>query len=167
MLRAVWVPLLITAVSVAASAEGDEGSDDVAPPRPHPAAAVADIHESVQGEWVLYRDTPKGRFMTIKDHRGDHTVVTTYDPENRPVTSHRSDYRIDATGSVPVFRYRNKVVLIGPNAGEKDDSDSAYVFRIHGDTFYEVHGLLPDDQGKPTLIIWERLHDNPIPKTRL
>jgi hypothetical protein len=124
------------------------------------------LAEQIRGEWVLYRDTPNGRYMTIKEHLGERTVVTTYDPENRPVLSHRSEYRVDAGGSVPIFQYRNKVVLVGPNAGATDESESAYIFRVEGDRFYEVHGMLPGDTGKPSLVVWERLKGNPIPKPK-
>jgi CHASE2 domain-containing sensor protein len=122
--------------------------------------------EQIRGEWVRYHDTPNGRYMTIKAHLADHTVVTTYDPNHKPVQSHRSEYRVDVSGDVPIFRYRNKVVLIGKNAGAKDERESAYLLRIDGDRFFEVHGMLPGDKGDPSLIVWERLKDNPIPKPK-
>jgi hypothetical protein len=122
------------------------------------------VAEQIKGEWVLYRNTPNGRFMTIKEHLGDQSVVTTYDPNNKPIQSHRSDYRIDASAAVSIFRYRNKVVLIGPNAGAKEERESAYIFRIDGDRFFEVHGMLTGDKVDPSLIVWERLKNNPIPK---
>jgi len=122
------------------------------------------LAEQIRGDWVIYRDTPNGRYMTIKEHLSDHSVVTTYDPNQNAVQSHRSEYRIDESGTVPVFRYKNKVVLIGPNAGEKTESESAYIFRVEGDRFFEVHGMLPGDNGKPSLISWERLRSNPIRK---
>lgn len=121
--------------------------------------AALGLQEKIKGEWVLYRETPNGRYMTIKEHRGDHTVVTTYDPNKNPIHSHRSEYSIDTSGSVPVFRYRNKVVLLGPNADAKDEHESAYILRIEGDRFYEVHGMLPGDRGTPSMIIWERLKE--------
>lgn len=124
------------------------------------------VAEQIRGEWVRYRDTPNGRYMTIKAHLADHTVVTTYDPNHKPVEAHRSEYRVDDTADVPVFRYRNKVVLIGLNAGAKDVRESAYLLRIDGDRFYEVHGMLPGDKGEPSLIVWERLKNNPIPKPK-
>ncbi len=124
------------------------------------------LAEQIRGEWVCYRDTPQGRFMTIKHHLEDQTVVTTYDPNNTPLQSHRSEYRIESSGSVSIFRYRNKVVLIGPNVGAKDERESAYLFRIEGDRFIEVRGMLNEDRGEPSLIIWKRLKENPIPKPK-
>lgn len=129
-----------------------------------PASGAAPaLSERIKGEWVIYRNTPSGRYMTIKDHRDDHTVVTTYDANKNPVACHRSDYDIDASGPAPVFRYRNKVVLLGPSAGAKDERESAYILRVEGDRFYEVHGMLPSDRGEPSLIIWERLKGKAAP----
>jgi hypothetical protein len=129
-------------------------------------AGVADqlsAAEQIRGAWVRYRDTAEGRYTTIKEHFGDHTVVTTYDPQMKPVESHRSEYRVDEGGKVPTYLYRNRTVLVGPSAGAKDNRELTYLFRIEGDTFYEVHGMLPGDSGRPSLITWER-HQKPVPQ---
>jgi hypothetical protein len=139
------------------AAEDPTGSD---------VARTPSVAEQIRGEWVRYHDTPNGRHMTIKAHLADHTVVTTYDPNHKPVQSHRSEYRVDVSADVPIFRYRNKVVLIGKNVGAKDERESAYLFRIDGDRFFEVHGMLPGDKPDPSLIVWERLKENPIPKPK-
>lgn len=148
----VGVFMLASAVGVAddSSPKGSEKADSVA--------------EQIKGEWVSYRDTPNGRYMTIKEHTGDITLLTTYDPNQVAVYSHRSEYRIDDSGNVNIFRYRNQTVLVGPNAGAKDKRDKAYLFRIEGDRFIEVHGMMKGDQGMPSLKVWTRLKENPIPK---
>lgn len=118
--------------------------------------------EQILGKWVQYRDTKQGRVKLIKDHRGDYTILTVYGPTGQRLYSHRSEYEVDGSGSVNVFRYRNKVILTGPNEGEKDPKESAYIFRIEGDRFLELHGMLRADQGKPSMIIWERLKENEL-----
>ena len=126
------------------------------------AAEEPGLAEQLRGKWVLYRDTPQGRYKTVKEHEADRTVVTTYDPAGKPIHSHRSEFRIDERGSAPVFRYRNKIILIGPNAGAKDDRESAYLFRLDGNRLFEVDGMLPGDKGEPSLKIWERMKDAPV-----
>lgn len=121
------------------------------------------VSDQIKGDWVHYQDTPNGRFMTIKEHLGDRTILTTYDPNQVAVYSHRSEYVVDESGEVPVFRYKNKVVLVGPNAGAKDPRESAYIFRVKADRFYVVHGMLPNDIQLPAVVVWERLKVNPIP----
>ncbi|MCD0461299.1 hypothetical protein LOC72_17590 [Roseiconus lacunae] len=120
--------------------------------------------KQIMGDWVRYQDTAKGRLMTIKQHLGDRTILTIYDPNQKPLVSYRSQYKVDDSGSVPVFRYKNKVVVQGPNRGAKDATERAYIFRVDDGKFYEVHGMLPGDDKQPQLIIWERLKDNPVPK---
>lgn len=126
--------------------------------------AAQTFDEQIKGDWVRYHDTPQGRFMTIKTHLGERTVLTTYDPNRKAVSSFESEYVVDESGPVPVFRYQNKVVLIGPNRGARDPREKAYIFRVTADEFYEVHGMMPSDKKKPGLILWERLKVNPISK---
>jgi hypothetical protein len=123
--------------------------------------------EQILGKWVQYRDTKQGRIKIIKDHRGDHTILKVYGPNGESLYSHRSEYVVEETESIYVFRYRNKVVMTGPKAGEKDPKESAYIFRIEGDRFLELHGMLRTDQGKPSLVTWERLKEEDKPNPRL
>ena len=102
--------------------------------------------------------------MTIKVHTGNRTVLTTYDPNRVPIYSHRSEYKIDESKNTYVFRFWNKTILSGPNAGANIKGESAYLFRIENDRFIEVHGMMKGDSGKPSLKIWERLKENPIAK---
>ena len=122
-------------------------------------AEKATAAEQIQGKWVIYRDTREGRIKTVKEHLDGRTVLTTYDADDKVLYSHRSEYEVDATGNVYVFRYRNQEVLVGPDAGKKDKRDKAYLFRIEGDRFFEVHGMLKGDTGGPYLVVWERLKD--------
>ncbi|QEG39556.1 hypothetical protein [Roseimaritima ulvae] len=118
--------------------------------------------DQIKGDWVQYRDTANGRYMMIKQHLGDRTILTTYDPNKVAIYSHQSDYVVDDAGDIPVFRYKNKVVRIGPNAGAEDAREHAYHFRVVDDKFYELHGMLPDAEHPPRMTVWERLKVHPI-----
>lgn len=126
--------------------------------------ALKNASEQIKGDWVRYHETPNGRFTTIKEHLGDRTILTTYDPKRNAVSSYQSEYVVDVAGDFPIFRYKNKVVLLGPNQGAKDTRENAYIFRVIADKFYEVHGMLPNDNKRPGMILWERLKVNPFPK---
>ena len=43
------------------------------------------IAEQIKGKWVIYRESPQGKYMTINVHNGRETIVTTYDPNLKPV----------------------------------------------------------------------------------
>lgn len=156
MRHSVAVLICVLAVAlVASSCLSEESVND---------GAVKTAAELIKGDWVRYRDTPNGRFMTIKEHLGDRTILTTYDPKRNPIASHQSEYVVDESGDIPVFRYKNKVVLIGPNRGAKDPRENSYIFRVIADKFYEVHGMLPNDGKRPGMTSWQRLKVNPFPK---
>ncbi|MGI9470961.1 MAG: hypothetical protein ACR2NZ_05490 [Rubripirellula sp.] len=120
------------------------------------------IAEQVKGKWVLYRETPNGRFTTIKVHNGTESIVTSYDPNMNEVYSHRSEYTVDETGAACVFTYRNQKVLVGKDAGAVVPGPFSYLFRIDGERFLEVHGMMKGDKRNPSLTVWERLKDDPI-----
>jgi len=116
-----------------------------------------DIRKAILGEWVFYRNTQNGRFKIIKEHDGNKTVLSTYDPNGTLVYAHQSDYEVDDAGGVNIFRYRNRTTLVGPDAGASDPNVKAYVFRIEKDQFIEVHNVLKGDEGLPRLTVWKRL----------
>ena len=109
---------------------------------------------------MRYQETPHGRVKTVKDHRGDYTILKVYGPNDQELYSHRSEYEVDSSGGANIFRYRNKVILTGPDAGQKDPQESAYIFRVEDDKFLELRGMLSNDTGKPSLLIWKRLPEN-------
>ena len=120
------------------------------------------IAEQIKGKWVIYRESPQGKYMTIKVHNGRETIVTTYDPNLKEVYSHRSEYTLDDSGPVNVFTYRNKKVLVGRDAGATVEGPVSYLFRIDGERFLEVHGMMKEDTRGPSLNVWERLKKDPI-----
>lgn len=121
------------------------------------AVKPADIRKTILGEWVFYRNTQNGRYKVIKEHDGNKTVLSTYDPNGTLIYSHQSDYEVDDAGSVNIFRYRNRTTLVGPDAGVSDPDVKAYVFRVENDQFIEVHNVLKEDVGLPRLTVWKRL----------
>ena len=127
-----------------------------------PAKAADDkpsVAQQILGEWEIYRTTADGKIKVVKEHRGDHTIISTYDPNGNLVYSRRSDYKIDSTGEVNIFRFSNSTILVGPNAGAKDPSEFAYLFRVEGDRFLEVTGMMADDTDEPGLKVWRRPTD--------
>ena len=119
-------------------------------------SATQRIADQIKGKCVILRKGPDGPYKVVKEHLGKVTRVTTYNPNNVIVYSHQSEYRIDSSGPTNVFYYKNRVVLAGPNAGDKDATERAYIFRVEGGRFIEVSGMLKDDIGPPSLKVWER-----------
>ena len=142
--------------------ESDKGSSSTPESARGAEIETSSIAEQIKGKWVLYRETPNGRYMTIKVHNGTESIVTTYDPKLKEVYSHRSEYTLDDSGPVNVFTYRNKKVLTGRDAGAAVEGPVSYLFRIEGERFLEVHGMMKGDTRGPSLNVWERLKKDPI-----
>lgn len=145
--------------SMTALCRGEDGKED--PKKPDASSPSA----MIEGEWVSYADTANGRYTTIKEHRNGVTILTTYDPNQVAVHSHQSEYTVDDQGGAHIFRYRNRKVILGINAGAMDPREKAYLFHLDDDSFYEVHGMLPKDTGKPTIKVWKRLKKKIVPKS--
>lgn len=129
-----------------------------------PDDAKVTASDAIMGKWVRHRNTPIGKLTTIKEHFSKRTVVTTYDTKQHLIESHESEYVVDDTGETSIFRYKNKVVLIGPNPGAKDTTERSYIFRVVDNKFYEVHGMHRKDRSRPSVIVWERLKSDMRPK---
>lgn len=116
---------------------------------------------AILGKWEQVRKTEQGKLRTVKEHRPDNTtILTVYNEQGQKLYARRSEYEVDSSGTVPIFRFGNRTILTGPQRGETDTRDSAYIFRIEGNRFYEISGMLPGDSGRPSLIVWERVADS-------
>lgn len=49
------------------------------------------------------------------------------------------------TGRLRIFTFFNNVITAGPQKGQIDKAPTSFVYRVTGDTFFEVNGLLIGD----------------------
>ena len=120
-------------------------------------ATAAEELARVQGKWVRTIETENGTFKAVKEHKGNKTTVTFLDPEDNVVAAKRSEFRLEKTDKVRIFTFFNNVITAGPQKGQTDESQTSYIYRITGDTFFEVNGLLIGDDSDPVAFSWERV----------
>ena len=113
----------------------------------------------VQGKWVRTIKTDKGIGKVVKEHRGNETTVTAFDSEGQVVAAKTSEFRLEKTGKVRILTFFNSSITAGPQKGQTDKKPQSYLYRVTGDTFFEVHGLLLDDSAEPLVLTWERVKD--------
>lgn len=115
----------------------------------------------LQGRWQRLTKDGQGRTIrVVKVHEGRTTGLTAYDAEGQVVYGHTSEFELGRTGDVRTFTYFNLVVTAGPNPGPTGGERHTYVYRVVGDRFVEVHGLLVGQEDEePTLIVWDRMKD--------
>jgi len=98
-------------------------------------------------------------FRALKEVDGDQSSVTTFDDVGNVVESHGSTIKVEKRGGVRVLSFFNFVVTAGPNKGHVELGTSSYIYRMEGDTFTEVWGLLDGDDSPPRMFQWRRIKD--------
>lgn len=145
-------------VLLATTASGLACGED--PPKAKAAeTATAEELAKVQGKWVRSMRTDSGTFKVIKEHKGNETTVTFFDSEGNVVAAKKSQFRLEQTGKVRIFTFFNNVITAGPQKGQTDKASTSYIYRVTGDTFVEVNGLLIGDATEPVAFTWKRVNE--------
>jgi hypothetical protein len=130
-----------------------------AAPAVAPNQAAATELDKLQGTWVRTIRTDDGIFKIIKEHIGNETTVTWFDPTGKVMAAKKSQFRLAQTDKVRIFTFFNNVVTAGPQTGETEEAPTSYIYRVTGDTFVEVNGLLVDDDAEPNAFTWQRVNE--------
>ena len=85
--------------------------------------------------------------------------MTFLDAEGNVIAAKRSEFRVEQTGKVRIFTFFNNVISAGPQKGQTDNEPKSYIYRVNGDTFVEVNGLLMGDDAEPVAFTWERVKE--------
>src|SRR5689334_10450447 len=113
-----------------------------------PDNSAKDDLAAVQGVWE--REAPTGVDLgyqrATKDIRGNRETVTFYDADGKILRRHQVDFKLSRTGDVKVFTYSNMEVTEGDQKGTKTPQAYSYLYRVKGNQFWEVEGLLPTDE---------------------
>ncbi len=123
-----------------------------------PDAALQQDYAAIGGTWQREMRDEQGRTLVVtKSEQDGMSLVTIRDAQGKILHSHHSQYKLERSGEVRIFRYWNRTVTDGPDKGRIDTQTRSYIYRIHADRFYEIHGLLLEDTGRPSVIVWERV----------
>lgn len=126
------------------------GADDAPPVEPDP----------IEGKWSRTVDTNAGPVRVVKEHRDGKTTLETFDAAGNLLAAKTSDYELIETEHVRIFTFFNNVVTAGPGTGQVAPDTSSYVYRIEGKRFFEVRGLLKDQDEPFNVLVWERVEDD-------
>ena len=143
----------------------------------HPkSAGASDKHSpsagnvsSLQGTWEQRPDegpaTPRQR--VVKQVRGDAETVTTYGPNGQVVHAQSARFRLSHRGGVPVYTFYDRRITAGAEQGKADASARSFVYRLRGDEFDEVWGLLPGQEQRELVVHrWRRAGPSSSATTR-
>lgn len=114
----------------------------------------------LQGTWELQPDevqssSPQQR--VVKQVQGNTETVTTYGPNGQVINAHVADFRLGRRGGIPVFTFSRPRITAGPDEGETAPGGRTYIYRVQGEEFDEVWGLLPGQEQRPVEVKrWKR-----------
>lgn len=114
----------------------------------------------LQGTWEQRPEegpsaSPKQR--VVKQVGGDTETVTTYGPDDRVLNAHTAKFKLGRRGGVPVCTFYDRRITAGPEQGRSESASRSYVYRLRGDDFDEVWGLLPGQEQREVVVKrWRR-----------
>jgi hypothetical protein len=132
-------------------------------PPANPAAdpTAADL-QAMQGRWSREAANRQGaplRFEKLID--GNRDTVDEFDANGNKIRSHSATFNLKHEDSVRIFTFANLVVTGGPVLGAQFPGPASFIYKLDGDTMYEVWGLLEGNKNPPLVFVWKRNKNNP------
>ena len=156
MLRGLATCVLVVLAAAATGCAGKGKSSESSGGR---STAGGDASQ-LQGTWEQRPEegpaaTPRQR--VVKQVSGDTETVTTYAADGRVMSAHTAKIRLERRVDVPVYTFYDRRITAGPEQGRSDAAPRSYVYRLRGDEFDEVWGLLPGQEQREVVVKrWRR-----------
>lgn len=118
---------------------------------------------SLQGKWEQATTTTPGQQKNariVKEVSGDRETVHRYDPDGKLLQTARATFKLSEAGPVRVFTFFNGEVIDGLGKGRKQSKAISYIYRLDGDEWIEVGGMLTNEayaKDVPYLTKWKRV----------
>ena len=167
---AIPVVMFVSAWSMAATgltAEAEKGASTEPSSAPAAATQAAEERgfrkappahlEQIQGLWTRTEKTSFFSSQRIaKEIKGDVETLTTYDSDGNVLSAHTVKIKLALAGPIRVFVFSDLKYTEGPNKGKKADGTQAYIYKVVGDKFIEVWGILGDADSPIRTLRWKR-----------
>jgi hypothetical protein len=125
-----------------------------------PHRSPMDDLTALQGNWEqLPEDGPAATpgQRVVKQVTGESETVTTYNESGGVVHGQTAKFRLGRSGDVPTYTFYDRRITAGPQQGRSVSAPSTFVYRLRGDEFQEVWGLLPGQEERELVIKrWKR-----------
>jgi hypothetical protein len=151
---ACWLVLSLTSIAADRPAES-------LPENPPADPTAADL-QGMQGNWTREFTNRQGAPMRLeKLIDGNRDTVDEFDTNGNKIRSHSANFKLKLEGSVRIFTFSNLVVNAGPDLGAQFPGPTSFIYKLDGDTMYEVWGLLDGNKNPPLVFVWKRNKNNP------
>ncbi|MBP89021.1 MAG: hypothetical protein CMJ64_20290 [Planctomycetaceae bacterium] len=116
------------------AAQDDEGE---------PKSNAADL-QAVQGLWERSLRDREGNVVgrATKHVQKNNETVTYYDSDANVLQAHRVEIVLRREGGVRHFMHSPIQIIAGPNKGARSQQGGGYIYKIEGDRFLEIQGIL-------------------------
>ena len=115
----------------------------------------------LQGTWELQPEQQQpssSRQRVVKQVSGNTETVTTYGADGQVINAHTARFRLGRRAGIPVYTFSDRRITAGPEAGGVEPGARTYVYRLRGDEFDEVWGILPGQEERPAEVKrWKRV----------
>ncbi len=127
-----------------------------------PADKTAADLQAMQGRWTReYTNRQGAVFRNEKTIDGNRDTVAELDANGNTIYSHTATFKLTLDGNVRTFTFSNFVVTAGPNLGAQIPGSRSFIYKLDGDTMYEIWGVLDSDRKPPLIYVWKRVTEKP------
>ncbi len=109
----------------------------------------------IQGIWS--RSERSGLFGSrriTKEIHGDRETVTYYDSDGNVESADNVKFTLRRAGPIRIFSFSEQEFTAGPQKGQKSNATVEYVYKIVGDKFVEIWGVLSPTDDELKVMRW-------------
>ena len=105
----------------------------------------------------------KARIVKEIDSKNRCERVSRYNSEGKVTVAHQVDFTLSRSSSgVRIFTFSNMTQVKGPNEGQTSKQAHSYLYKVQGNKFIEIWGMLDADGDRPLQIIeWTKVKEKP------
>jgi len=130
-----------------------------AAPSPEDETTRRDL-DAVQGKWERPLPDQTGRVIgrAVKEIEGTKETISYFGPNGEVLQVHTVKITLERTPNVMVFHHSGIEITAGPNKGKKSPHPGAYLYKVEGDTFLEIQGLMIQEKSETMKVLkWQRV----------
>ncbi len=154
---------LVLLITLAFSGVSIAQDESVPKPTARDASPTPQADQDIEGGWERTIKTEAGKFRIVKEHNQHRTRLRVFDSSGKLVQEKTSRYDTETSGSVRIFTFFDSRIVAGKNLGAMDSGEKSYIYRVDGDKFFEVHGMLLTDRVPVSVLVWKRMSDPKSP----
>ncbi|QDT45627.1 hypothetical protein Pan241w_57530 [Gimesia alba] len=126
--------------------------------------APEEDYQVLEGKWVRNDKAGNGAPLRIEQEFSQKvSKLRVYDSNGTLIHAHQAKFRLQRMSDANLFTYYDLEVLVGPNKGKLQKAPRAFIYRVKGNQFIQVEGILNNDRTPLLMTVWWKMKP-PAPK---